>query len=130
MEQTELGPFAKSTKFDQFSRDELIERNRVLESELARAVKEVYRLKYQHLSEEQLNMVLQEHLAELNAAVYGASSERYKKPVDKPKKEGPSKPRVKLPSERSPMFQSKRFRSLLTHHLAVGVAVSRCQTLG
>lgn len=102
MEQPELGQFSKSTKFDQFSRDELIERTKALESELARAVKEVYRLKYQHLSEEQVNMVLREHLAELNAAVYGASSERYKKPVNKSKKEEPSKPRVKLPSERYP----------------------------
>lgn len=102
MEQSELGSFEKSTKFDQFSRDELIEQNEALESELARAIKEIYRLKNQHLTEEQLKMVLEEHLAELNASLYGASSERYKKPKDKPKKKEPQKPRVKLPSERYP----------------------------
>ena len=45
---------------------------------------------------------MQEHLGELRNEIYGASSERYKKPLNKPKKDEPAKPRVKLPSERYP----------------------------
>lgn len=98
----ELGDLPKSTKIDSVSREELLRQNAMLESELAIAIKEIYRLKYQNLSEEQLNMVLAEHLSAMRAEMYGASSERYKKPENKPKKQGPSKPRVKLPSERYP----------------------------
>ena len=101
VEQLELGPTDKSSKLDQFSREELIHQNQFLESELARTIKEVYRLKYQHLTEEQLNLVLREHLNELRHEVFGASSERYKRPI-KPKKQEPSAPRVKKPSERYP----------------------------
>lgn len=102
MEQQQLGEINQSTKLDQFSREDLIEQNQVLESELSRAIKEIYRLKYQHLTEEQLNMVLQEHLSELRNEMFGTSSERYKKPENKPKKQDPPKPRVKKPSERYP----------------------------
>lgn len=105
MEQIELGPTDKSTKSDQYSREELVRQNELLESELSRTIKEVYRLKYHHLSEDQLNMVLQEHLNELRHEVYGASSERCKKPETKspPKKpETPPAPRVRKPSERYP----------------------------
>ena len=101
MEQLELGPTDKSSKLDQFSREELIHKTQFLESELARTIKEVYRLKYQHLTEEQLNLVLREHLNELNHEVFGASSERYKKPI-KPKTPELPAPRVRKPSERYP----------------------------
>jgi transposase len=53
------------------------------------------------LTDEQLNLVLREHLAELNQSIYGTSSERYKK-SEKPKDKQPAKPRVRLPSERYP----------------------------
>lgn len=102
MEQIGLGEPGNSTKFDQLSRADLINQNQVLETELARAVKEIYRLKYQDLTDEQLNMVLAEHLSAMRDEMYGASSERYKKPENKPKKEEPAKPRVKRPSERYP----------------------------
>lgn len=101
MEQVEFGKVEKSTKFDRFNREELINQNQILESELSSAIKEIYRLKYQHLSESQLNLALQEHLGELNQALYGSSSERYKKP-NKSKEEKPAKPRIKKPSERYP----------------------------
>lgn len=101
MEQVEFGKVEKSTKFDRFNRDELINQNQALETELSSALKEIYRLKNQHLSEAQLNLALQEHLGELNQALYGSSSERYKKPA-KPKEEKPAKPRIKKPSERYP----------------------------
>ena len=74
----------------------------MLESELLRTIKEIYRLKYQELTDDQLNLVLQEHLNELNKNLYGASSERFKKPAPKPKKQEPAVPRVKKSSERYP----------------------------
>lgn len=76
--------------------------NQILESELSRAVKEIYRLRYKDLTEEQLNIVLQEHLNELRHDIYGSSSERYKKPItEKKERENPG-PRIKKPSERYP----------------------------
>lgn len=102
MEQLDFNKTEKSTKLDQLSREDLIIQNQFLESELSRTIKEIYRLKYQDLTEEQLNLVLQEHLAELKKDIYGASSERYKKPVPKPKKQEPPAPRIKKPSERYP----------------------------
>jgi transposase len=92
----------KSTKFDRFGRDELIEKYESLEGEYFRALREIYRLKYQHLTEAQLNLVLEEHIAEMRQDQFGSSSERWKKPANKPKKEVPPKPRVKKPSERYP----------------------------
>lgn len=102
MEQTELDYNDRSKKTDQFSREDLIKQNEILESELTRAIKEIYRLKYQNLTDEQLNMVLAEHLNELRNDMYGASSERYKKPENKPKKPESPAPRVRKPSERYP----------------------------
>jgi transposase len=102
VEQIDLGSFSKSTKLDNFSKDELIQKYSILEAELAHAIKENYRLKNQHLTDAQLNLVLAEHLAELQNTVFGASSERYKKPEDKKKKSDPPKPRIKQPSERYP----------------------------
>lgn len=102
MEQLGLGPEDKSTKFDQISKEELITKFVSLEDEYHRAIKEIYRLKYQDLTEEQLNMVLQEHLNELSQAMYGASSERYKKRTPQSQKKKDPAPRIKKPSERYP----------------------------
>lgn len=101
MEQIELSSFEKSTKFDQFNREELIEKYETLEEEYYRTLKENYRLKYKHLTEEQLNLVLEEHLAEMKSDKYGPKSERWKKPANKKQKKAP-KPRKKKPSERYP----------------------------
>ena len=100
MEQLDFGPSDKSTKFDQFSREELITKFTELEVEYHRAIKEIYRIKYQNLTDEQLNIVLQEHLNELNSAMYGSSSERFKKGKGEKKKDPTS--RIKRPSERYP----------------------------
>lgn len=109
MKQLDFGPQDKSTKFDQFSRDELITKFTSLEDEYHRAIKEIYRLKYRDLTEEQLNIVLQEHLNELNSAMYGASSERYKKrPTENKKKKDPA-PRIKKPSQRYPNVTIRDF---------------------
>ena len=102
MEQLDFGPQDKSTKLDQLSKDELITKFTSLEDEYHKAIKEIYRLKYQNLTDEQLNIVLQEHLNELNSNIYGESSERYKKrPSENKKKKDPS-PRIKKPSQRYP----------------------------
>jgi len=96
-------------KLDQFSKDELITKFTSLEDEYQRAIKEIYRLKYQNLTDEQLSIVLQEHLNELRQDMYGASSERYKKPIkEKPKKEKPDQ-RIKKPSQRYPNVTIREF---------------------
>jgi transposase len=100
--QTEFLQNSTSTKFDQLTREDLIRKNSLLESELFLAFKEIYRLKNQNLTDDQLKLVLAEQLGELQGAMFGASSERYKKPVGKPKEPKTPAPRPKLPSERYP----------------------------
>lgn len=102
MEQINFDNSENLSKQDQLSREDLLVQNQLLESELSRAIKEIYRLKYKNLTEEQLNLVLQEHLNELRNEAFGKSSERYKKSnLPKQKKENPT-PRIKKPSERYP----------------------------
>lgn len=101
MEQIDLGELPKSTKLDGFSRDELITKYTTLEDEYFRALKEVYRLKNQNLTDDQLRLFMAEQLGELQNTLYGSSSERYKKP-EKTKTPSSPKPRVKKPSERYP----------------------------
>jgi transposase len=93
---------SQSTKSASLSREELLERNSILESELTRALRENYQLRNLKISDEQLRMFLEEQVAALRAAEYGASSERYKKPEKSEKQKNPPKPRVKKPSERYP----------------------------
>jgi transposase len=101
VEQLGLGEIEILTKLDQFSKAELITKFTTLEDEYHRAIKEIYQLKYKSLTEDQLRLVLQEHLNELNNEIYGASSERYKKSPKIPIKKDPSS-RVKQPSQRYP----------------------------
>lgn len=102
MEQTLLGDFQKSEKLDQFSKAEIISKYSLLEGQYLQAIKEIYKLRNQNLTDEQLNFILQEQLADLQNSLYGTSSERYKKPEDKKKEKSEPKPRVKRPSERYP----------------------------
>ena len=102
MSQLSLGEIKSSNKLDQYSKEELISKYASLETSYHEAIKEIYKLKYSDLTEEQLNLVLHEHLQDLRKEVYGASSERLKNPNPKPKKEKPPEPRVRLPSERYP----------------------------
>jgi transposase len=93
----------KDAKFDSFSREDLVKRQLLLEGEVERLVKELYELRQIKISDEQLKLITAEQLASLNDTLYGASSERYKKPEDKKEKNSePPKPRVKKPSERYP----------------------------
>lgn len=100
--QQQLGEPSNSTKLDLSSKEELIQTNTVLKTELGFAIKEIYRLKNQNLTDEQVQLVLAEHLGELRQTLFGTSSERYKKPEDKKKSSEDPKPRVKRPSERYP----------------------------
>lgn len=104
MEQQSFGDesFEKRTRAEYYTREELLERNQLLESELLRATREIYRLKKCEFSDEQLRLILKEQLSELQQNLYDASSERYKKPEDKPKTPKPSNPRHRLPSKRYP----------------------------
>jgi len=102
MEQISLGNGSKSSKLETLSKEEVIQRYSVLESELARAIREIYQLRNQKISDEQLLLLMQEQLDSLRETQYGASSERWKKPVKKPAVPVPPKPRVKKPSERYP----------------------------
>jgi hypothetical protein len=79
MDQFELSQNLTSTKFDHLTREDLIQKNSVLESELFLAFKEIYKLKNQNLTDDQLKLVMAEQLGELQKAIYGSSSERYKK---------------------------------------------------
>lgn len=102
MNQTEFSKNLNSTKFDHLTREDLIQKNSLLENELLLAFKEIYRLKNQNLTDEQLKLFMTEQLGELQNTIYGASSERYKR-SDKPKEpKSPPAPRPKLPSERYP----------------------------
>ena len=80
MEQIELNS-SKSTKLESLSREELIKKYTIVEDELARVVRELYLLKNQSLSDEQLQLILAEQVESLTNTVYGKKSERYKKPV-------------------------------------------------
>lgn len=104
MEQLEFEPIEKSTKYDRFSREEIIDQYESLEEEYFRIIKENYRLRYQHLSDAQLSLVFEEHIAEFKQDKFGPKSERWKKPEKnkKEKKEDSGRPRVKKPSERYP----------------------------
>jgi transposase len=102
VEQTSIGNFKTSTKLDTLSKDELVKKTTLLETELSTAIKEIYRLKNQNLTDKQLRLVMEERLGELSRAIYGASSERYKKPEKQDKDPVPPKPRPKLPSQRYP----------------------------
>ena len=104
MQQQGLGEFEKLNKLESFSKEELISKFSILEDEYLRAVKEIYRLKYQDLTDDQLRLVMAEQLKYFRDEMFGQSSERYKKPENKkkdPAAETP-KPRIKRPSERYP----------------------------
>ncbi|MGZ3749483.1 MAG: IS66 family transposase [Bdellovibrio sp.] len=83
------------------SKEELVQRNTVLQMELKFALKEIYRLRDKKITAEQLNFILSENVNELQSTLFGSSSERYKK-TEKEKTPKIPKPRVKKPSERYP----------------------------
>jgi transposase len=101
MEQILGSETPKISRAEALSKEELIQRNEILEFEVGELIQEVYRLRNQKITASQAKLLMEEQLGSLKDALYGASSERYKKPQkDKPKKD--PKPRVKKPSERYP----------------------------
>jgi transposase len=100
VQQTSIGN-ELSSKFDSFSREDLVKRQVLLEDEVERLVKELYELRQIKISDEQLKLITIEQLSSLNDTLYGASSERYKKPAPKETPQEP-KPRIRQPSERYP----------------------------
>jgi transposase len=92
----------KASKRGNLSHEELEQRLEVTESELARVLRENYELRRLSINDEQLRLLMQEQLAGLRDAQFGASSERYKKPAKNNEPKTPPKPRVKKPSERYP----------------------------
>jgi transposase len=103
MEQIPFAELGKVKKLDLLSKEEVISRYETLEQEYVRALKEILKLKNSHLSGLQGQMWINEQLKSLQAEIFGASSERYKKPEEKKKNPAtPPAPRVKKPSERYP----------------------------
>ena len=102
MEQTQFNNISNSTKIDLLTKEELTQKYHIVVDELVRVIKENYELRNQNITDEQLNFILQEQLADLQNSLYGASSERYKKPEDKKTEKSEPKPRIKQPSERYP----------------------------
>jgi transposase len=106
MEQNLFGSTPKTTKLESFSKEQLIQRNTVLEFELGELIKELYELRGQKLTSEQLQFVMAEQLDSLKDTIYGTKSERWKKPVKNNDDDGtgsaPPKANVKKPSQRYP----------------------------
>lgn len=106
MEQIELNSSQKATKLECWSKEQLIQRNQVLEIELRQLIKDVYELRNERITDGQLRFVMNEQIESLTKSLYGQKSERYKKPAkkddDDDSAKAPPKPRVKQLSERYP----------------------------
>ena len=105
MEQIGLGETPKSSKLENLSKEELIQRYSIVEFELEQVIKENYELRQLKITDEQLQLIMAEQLESLKDKIFGRSSERYKKPEkndDGNNPKAPPKPRIKLPSERYP----------------------------
>ena len=102
MSQAEFNNLNLTTKFDNLTKADLVQKYSNLEIQYFEIIKENLRLKNQHLSDAQLNLILSEQLGDLQNTVFGASSERYKKPELNKIKNETTLPKVKKPSERYP----------------------------
>ena len=114
MSQSEFNNLNLFTKFDNLTKADLVTKYSNLEIQYFEIIKENLRLKNQHLTDEQLNLIISEQLGELNGTMYGASSERYKKPESiKPKNIDPL-PRPKKPSDRYPNIPVREEKIVFT----------------
>lgn len=113
MQQQDFGQFKNVKKEGNLSQKELIQINTILAAELARALRENYRLRSLKITDEQLQLLMQEQMESLREAQFGASTERYK-PVAQGAGDGspkvPAKPRVKKLSERYPSIPVREER--------------------
>ena len=76
MDQLNLGEIQKSSKSVNYSQEELLQRNSILEAELIRVLRELYELRQLKITDVQLMLLMQEQVESLRDAQYGASSER------------------------------------------------------
>ncbi len=77
----------------------------MVEDELARLVRENYKLRNPSIPDSQLHWILQEEIESLRKTIFGTKSERYKKPKRDNEDDGSKKdlkPRIKKLSERYP----------------------------
>lgn len=105
MEQLGIGAVERRTKLQSLSKEDVIAKYVIVEDELARVVRELYQIRNENVTDEQIQLIMQEQLEELKNKVFGRSSERYKKPRkddDDNDPKNPPKPRIKKPSERYP----------------------------
>lgn len=103
MEQLSLDiEIPNTTKFDLYSKEQLITQYHLVERELRLAIKEIYKLKQQNVTDTQLSLFMDEHIADLEEMVFSKSSEKSKKSEKPKEKKEPSLPRVRKPSERYP----------------------------
>ncbi len=104
MQENEFNFDTKVTKYETFSKDQLIKRIEVMDQELYRLVKENYSLRGQEPQPYQLSFVIEDQIASLQEQLYGSKSERYikDKKEDSAKDPKPPKPRVQKPSDRYP----------------------------
>lgn len=102
MPSNELNLDSQITKFETFTKEQLIQRIDVIEQEMGRLVKENYSLRGQVVQPNQLEFILDDQIASLQDQLYGSKSEKYKKSEKSNEPKGPSKPRVQKPSERYP----------------------------
>lgn len=77
MEQTNFSDTTdlQASKFDSFSKEDLIQRQLLLEEELVRVVRENYELRQIQISDDQLKLITAEQLGALNEALWRRSSE-------------------------------------------------------
>jgi hypothetical protein len=92
----------KTTKFSSLTKEQVVDQYLLVEKELRIAIKEIYKLKQQNLSEEQLNLYFNEHFQDLQEMVFSKSSEKYKKSEKEKEEKKDPQTRVRKPSERYP----------------------------
>jgi transposase len=104
MQQLDSGPNEKPLKYLGKNPEFVAQKLELTEVALSQALRTIYEMRGEKLTDLQLGFVLQEQLAGLEDQLYGSSSERWKKPIEKKKEEpkAPPQPRVKKPSERYP----------------------------
>jgi transposase len=122
MEQIGFEKIPSTNKFEQYSHGDLVLKYKALESEYFHALKEIYRLKNQNMTDTQLQLFLEERVGDLNQDLFGASSEKYKK-SEKPKKE----PKQRETPRKKP---SERYPNLSVREVVIDMSSPSCKACG
>ena len=92
MESLDLIKTSSQTRLQLLSKESLIENCLILQDELARVVRENYRLRSEFISDLQLSLIIDEQLKDLKNKIFGSSSEKYNNPnLKKDSEEKPEK---------------------------------------